>query len=160
MQAQHATPSSPPPKHELWRTAQPNDTAPCPGHSYTIKVKDTDQAITLTKAGLVLENSYGEYLPNNTWLCMDHGVFIGFYNKAGGVYLGHDSKGGMMAKVHKMADWERLSYRRAYEGGYMFLTAHWQVKKKFVNAVHDMTKLAWEDNLHTLWEFEEVIEEV
>lgn len=145
---------------EAWCRQDP-DSAPCPGYSYIIRVKGTNRTITRTAEGnLRLEDATRKQTSDNIWLCKDHGIFIAFYNEAAKVYLGHDSKGGMMAKVHKMADWERLSYRKAREGGYMFLTAHWQVNKKFVNAVENMTRLAREDNLHTLWEFEEVGEDL
>lgn len=151
------TPSqSPPPVLEQW-CRQDLDTAPCPEYSYLIKVKGTNRAITRTPSGdLGLEDTNGQYNHNNIWFCKDFGIFIGFYNKAANVYLGHDNKGGMMAKVHEMKDWERLAYRKARDGGYMFLSAHWKVQKKYVNAVDGTTRLAREDHLHTLWEFEEV----
>lgn len=115
--------------------------------------------MTLTTRGLCLEETNGERNKNNRWICKDHGIYIGFYNAAAKVFIGHNDKGGMIAKAPKLLAWEDMIYRQDRKGGYQMLSMHWAVHKNFVNAVEDMTKVAREDNLHTLWEFEEVFGE-
>ena len=53
------------------------------------------------------------------------------------------------------------SYQRSIDALANMIGDEVFVKKleKFVNAVDDVSRLAWEDNLHTLWEFEEVVDE-
>lgn len=151
--------STPPPKYDIPPYFLGGDTAPCPGFTYIIRVKDTDRAMTLTNDGLRLEDTAKGQNENNRWLCVDDGMYIGFYNIKAKVFMGHDNKGIMVAMYPKLKPWEWMGYRKDRKGGYQLLSARWSVHKKFVNAIEDCTRVARENNLHTLWEFEEVRED-
>jgi hypothetical protein len=100
---------------------------------------------------------------DTTWLCVDGGVFLGFYNQSKGVFMGHDGKGNMWARYSHLYDWERFVPQAHENGGFQLLSPErvessedghiegWKVVVK-----EDGRELARAKYGLTLWCFEEV----
>ena len=131
------------------------DIPPKPGCRYVIRIKDTDRAITLTRDGLRLQETNGRHSASNRWLCVEEGMYLGFYNEEARVFIGHDGNGKMQAKALVLRDWERLSPRHQLGGGYELLSPHWFYWKRIINAAENKTELIRTQYGQTLWVFEE-----
>ena len=132
-----------------------NSAAPTPGHSYIIKIKNTDLAIVLVRGELRLQGTKLADRAGSRWLCCEKGIFLGFYNEESRVYLGHDGNGNMGATAQAFQDWERLVARAHREGGYELLSPHWAFMKRIICAADNRTRLVRKEHGHTFWVFEE-----
>ncbi|GAP89900.1 putative actin cross-linking [Rosellinia necatrix] len=51
--------------------------------------------------------------------------WAGLRNAVSGTYLGHDNKGGYVARAARMRDWEAFVVRPRRQGGYSLAVKHW-----------------------------------
>jgi hypothetical protein len=89
----------------------------------------------------------------NRWLCVEGGIYFGFYNEQSNVYLGHDGKWNIRATARALRGWEQLIPRHHHEGGYELISPHWD--KRSIIAAHNCTTLVRQEGGQTLWVFEE-----
>jgi hypothetical protein len=135
---------------------------PVPGHAYTIRLKGSDATIALGKNGLCLGDVRNGANADTTWLCVDGGVFLGFYNQSKGMFLGHDGEGGICATHSHLRDWERFVPQAHETGGFQLLSPERieseddQIEGWKVVVEEDGMELARAKYGLTLWCFEEV----
>lgn len=105
---------------------------------------------------------YGKWF----WVCVEKPGWLDLRNPVSGTFLGHDSRGGIIAERKHHRDWEYLCFRRHPSGGYTILVKHrdsyWKgsVLGKAALGREDGRSLVEteEEGGGAQWEFEEVYE--
>lgn len=99
------------------------ETVPCPGRSFLIRDPERGKSVAVVDGALQLHG----ILPSDTtgqWACFEENGWLGFRNRATGMVMGHNGRGGFHAKVthHRAHEWFQV--RRHPEGGYLLLVKH------------------------------------
>ncbi|KAI0547796.1 hypothetical protein F4679DRAFT_597457 [Xylaria curta] len=94
------------------------NSVPEPGNTYKIVEVGSERAIALVRGCLTLVWDAGTR-GGWQWDCEENpDGWIGFRDAVSGGYLGHDNKGGYIARAGKLDSWESFVLRPRAAGGY------------------------------------------
>lgn len=114
---------------------------PEPGRTYMIREAESDRAMALVDGELTLVRDPGTR-GGWHWRCEEHPKkgWLGFRDAVGGKYLGHDIRGGYVARAIKHDSWEWFMLRPREKGGYNLYVRHWDGFKFVGIADHKHSK--------------------
>ncbi|KAI0867645.1 hypothetical protein GGS24DRAFT_267648 [Hypoxylon argillaceum] len=95
------------------------------GGTYMIRELGSDRVLTILNGNLTVQLNDGTG-GGWHWHCEENEIgFIGFRNAVSGRYLGHNNKGGYIARSKKMRTKELFLLRPRNQGGYNLCIAPW-----------------------------------
>ncbi|KAJ8124170.1 hypothetical protein ONZ43_g47 [Nemania bipapillata] len=99
------------------------------GQTYMIRELGSDRVLTLVDGELTLQLNDGTR-GGWHWHCEENpDGWIGFRDAVSGSYLGHNNKGGYIARAKRMDSWECFVLRPRSQGGYNLYVKHWHKLK-------------------------------
>lgn len=126
---------------------------PWPENTFQIIEKNSGRAIMLTGDKPELQSVNDTRHLGTHWLCVKQNGYFGFQNPQTGRYLGHDGKGGIVAWVPHLKDWELWTTRGYPEGGYEMLSPFYSHMLMILCVHEDGKTLVRRRHGTTLWEF-------
>lgn len=101
----------------------PAEAVPAPDETFIIRDPGSGRVICTTGPEVRLADMNPDSQSSH-WICFENNGWLGFRNRASGMVLGHNGKGGFHAKVehHKSHEWFQV--RRHPDGGYLLLVRY------------------------------------
>ncbi|KAH8803556.1 hypothetical protein F5884DRAFT_509390 [Xylogone sp. PMI_703] len=112
---------------------------PWPGRTFKIVDEDKHRAISLVMGNLQLEKDFSQH-GSWHWLCVGKKGWLGFRNKASGMFMGHTIDMSITANQPHDLSWDHFCAVRHPDGGYVLRVKHGKKDQNLWNVCIDETE--------------------